>query len=166
MKIRRSLPSILAFVLITSPVPGVAQGRNSRVERVLTDGRLEGSRPQNTQTFVRTDLFFGTAKPDGVVSDEDFQLFLDEVVTPLFPDGLTVVKGEGQFRGENGITIKETSFLLIVLYPLDQEGSGDKKVEQIRAEYKRRHRQESVLRMDRSLVRVSGAERRNRRPTY
>lgn len=157
MKIRRSLPSILALIMITSAAPGVAQDRSIRVERVLADER--------SKTFVRTDLFFGTATPDGVVTAEDFQRFLDEVVTPLFPDGLTVVKGEGQFRGENGITVKETSFLLIVMYPLDQEGSGDKKVEQIRAEYKRRHRQESVLRMDRSLVRVSGAERRHRRPT-
>lgn len=165
MKIRRPLPSVLAFALITTAVPSMALGPGPSVERVLTEERLEAPRPQAAQTFVRTDLFFGTAKPDGVVTNEEFQLFLDEVVTPLFPDGLTVVKGEGQFRGENGITVKETSFLLIVLYPLDQEGSGDKKVEQIRAEYKRRHRQESVLRMDRSLVRVSGAERRLRRPT-
>jgi len=42
--------------------------------------------------------------------------FLDQVVTPLFPDGLTVIKGDGQFKGADGLTIKEDSFVLVLLF--------------------------------------------------
>jgi hypothetical protein len=41
------------------------------------------------------------------VTEEEFRAFLDEFVTPLFPDGLTVVKADGQFRGADGVTIEE-----------------------------------------------------------
>jgi Protein of unknown function (DUF3574) len=50
------------------------------------------------QRLQRTELFFGRNSPSGEISEQDFQGFLDKVVTPLFPDGLTVVDGRGQFR--------------------------------------------------------------------
>lgn len=37
------------------------------------------------------DEFFGRNRPGGEVSEEQFQKFLQTVVTPRFPDGLTVV---------------------------------------------------------------------------
>ena len=59
--------------------------------------------------FARTELFFGKAKPDGsMVTDEEFRAFLDEVITPRFPNGLTMLSGAGQFRGSSGmIHVKE-----------------------------------------------------------
>ena len=51
---------------------------------------------------MRSELFFGTARPDGVVTDEEFNEFLDRIITPRFPDGLTLLKGDGQFRDETG----------------------------------------------------------------
>ena len=58
--------------------------------------------------FARTELFFGTDKPEGPpVSDDDFRGFLDSQITPRFPDGLTVVKGDGQFTDSEGNLIKE-----------------------------------------------------------
>ncbi|HET9224479.1 MAG TPA: DUF3574 domain-containing protein, partial [Roseiflexaceae bacterium] len=44
-----------------------------------------------TDPFVRTELFFGSERPNKPeVSDAEFKQFLDEEVTPRFPDGLTV----------------------------------------------------------------------------
>jgi hypothetical protein len=105
-------------------------------------------------TFVRTELFFGSAKPEGEVTEEDFQRFLDEVITPLFPDGLTLLSGLGQFRNAKGDIIQERSWLLILLYPLEDRQDNSVKIEEIRRQYKDDHEQESVLRADRCCERV------------
>src|SRR5262245_61608276 len=37
-------------------------------------------------SFARTELFFGSATPDGAaVTDEDFRAFLEHEITPRFP---------------------------------------------------------------------------------
>jgi len=84
-----------------------------------------------TEPFVRTELFFGADKPDGTeVSDEDFQYFLDKKVTPLFPDGLTVLSGKGQFCCDaGGQLVQERSFVLVLLYPQETKESSSKKIE-------------------------------------
>jgi Protein of unknown function (DUF3574) len=70
------------------------------------------------------------------------------VVTPLFPDGLTLVRASGQFRGADGVTIKEDAYVLILLYPLEGQTASSRNIDAIRAEYMKRHQQESVLRVD------------------
>jgi hypothetical protein len=99
--------------------------------------------------FARTELFFGTEKPEGPpVSDEDFRGFLDSQITPRFPDGLTVVKGDGQFRDSTGDIIKEASFILILLYPVESVKDSNRSIERIRRCYLHQFDQESVLRVD------------------
>jgi Protein of unknown function (DUF3574) len=100
----------------------------------------------------RTELFFGSEKPDGSsVSETQFRSFVDRVVTPRFPDGLTLLTGYGQFKNENGKIVKERSFVLVLLH---QDKEANAKLEAIRTEYKRAFRQESVLRVD-DTARVS-----------
>ncbi|KAM3114198.1 DUF3574 domain-containing protein [Phormidesmis sp. 146-33] len=99
------------------------------------------------EPFARTELFFGLSKPDNSqVTNEEFQSFVSRVVTPRFPDGLTLVTARGQFRNASGQIIQERSRLLILLYPFERDSS--QKVEQIREAYKRAFQQESVLRVD------------------
>lgn len=62
-----------------------------------------------TLAFARTELFFGTARPDGLVLEEEFPAFMDEEVTPRFPDGLTLLKGDGQFKESDGVIGNEQS---------------------------------------------------------
>jgi hypothetical protein len=105
------------------------------------------------ELFQRTELFFGSARPDGsVVTEAQFQQFLDREITPRFPDGLTLLTGLGQFRGANGVIARERSMLLILLYPQEAAGSSSAKIEQIRTAYKRAFQQESVLRADDRLA--------------
>lgn len=99
--------------------------------------------------FIRTELFFGSERPDlPEVSAEEFQQFLDEAVTPCFPDGLTLLTGKGQFRESDGRIVQETSFLLVLLYPLDARKESNAKIEALRALYQELFLQESVLRVD------------------
>jgi hypothetical protein len=69
-------------------------------------------------------------------------------VTPRFPDGLTLLKGDGQFRGEDNVVIKEQSFVLILLYPYESFNKSSQRIQKIRNLYKDRFAQESVLRVD------------------
>jgi hypothetical protein len=98
--------------------------------------------------FVRTELFFGTARQGGAVTDAEFKDFVDNDVTPRFPDGLTLLKGDGQFRGSDDVVIKERSYVLILLYPFESLKEGNTEIEEIRRIYKRKFSQESVLRVD------------------
>jgi hypothetical protein len=106
--------------------------------------------------FARTEVYFGTARGNNQppVLEAEFQGFLDEKITSAFPDGLTLLTGLGQFRGANGMTIEETSFLVILLYPADARRESSTKIELIRQAYKDQFRQESVLRSDFCCERV------------
>ena len=103
---------------------------------------------QNRGLFARTELFLGRSKSDGsLVTDEEFRRFLDEEITPRFPNGLTLVSGTGQFRGLSGTIMREDSVLLILLYSAEDDKSSER-IDQIRHSYKRAFQQESVLRVD------------------
>ena len=115
----RNAVSVLVLV-VTTLAPGQAEARQAP-DQIQAQDRpvIRRSIPRTGRAghlaFVRTELYFGTAKPDGVVSEEQFKEFIDEYVTPRFPDGLTVLKGDGQFRGESGVIVKEQSYVLILL---------------------------------------------------
>ena len=62
------------------------------------------------------ELFFGRNIGDRLgVSEADFQRFVDEELTPRFPDGLTVVDAAGQWRGASGLIGREPSKLVILV---------------------------------------------------
>jgi hypothetical protein len=121
-----------------APAQASARGRADKLRRVASE------------PFTRTELFFGTDREDGPdVTEAEFRNFLDTVITPAFPDGLTLLTGDGQFCcGSDNDIIKEKSFVLILLYPLRQRRESSDKIEQIREEYKTAFRQQSVLRVD------------------
>lgn len=104
------------------------------------------------EAFVRTELYFGTAKPDGTaVTLAEWTEFLDSEITARFPDGLTVMTGTGQWRGEDDEIVQERSILVILLYPREAVGEGSAMIEEIRAAYEREFSQESVLRASDNL---------------
>ena len=123
---------VLALVTVVPATAVAQQGNNAHV----------GS------NWSRTELFFGTAiRGGGVVTDEQFKVFLDSEITPRFPLGLTLLTGFGQFLNSTGVIQQEKSFVLILLYPLSSHDSN-RKIEEIRTLYKARFNQESVLRAD------------------
>ena len=99
------------------------------------------------ESFARTELFFGLSRPGGTVSEAEFQAFVNDHVTPSFPDGLTLLSGVGQFRDASGTILVEGSKLLVLLYPR-RDRDADAKIEQIRLVYREAFQQQSVLRTD------------------
>jgi hypothetical protein len=96
------------------------------------------ARPQ-----LRAELIFGRSIKGGVVSEAAWRRFLDEEVTPRFPDGFTVIDGRGQWRGEGQTKIvKEASKVLVVAMPGEAERRA--RLAAVAEAYKRRFRQESV----------------------
>jgi hypothetical protein len=95
--------------------------------------------------LVRDIVYFGRNRPSGgSVSDAEWQGFLDQVVTPRFPAGLTVVQATGQWKGQSGVVEQERSEIVTLLHAGDE--TARRSVEEIAAEYKRRFQQEAVLR--------------------
>jgi uncharacterized protein DUF3574 len=145
--LRLTTRSLLALILLAAS--GLSPAAYARGARAAARSSVCGQGRVAAAPFVRTELFFGARKPDGgEVSETEWEAFLDKVITPEFPDGLTVLVGKGQFRGSDGVVIEERSVVLILLYPLRARRESGRKIEKIRAAYKRDFRQESVLRVD------------------
>lgn len=98
----------------------------------------------NEQAAVVDSLYFGTAMPGGSVSLQDWQSFLAEVITPLFPEGLTAWAAAGQWRNSAGELLKEESYVLHLVH--GDEPKYDAAVHEIVDVYKSRFHQEAVLR--------------------
>lgn len=101
--------------------------------------------PVGASMQVSEHLYFGTATPDGVVGDAEWQAFLRDEVTPRFPDGLTTWNADGQWRGNDGAIVREGSHVLQLLHPRDAR--VDAAIVAIVESYKSRFRQEAVLRV-------------------
>ena len=93
-------------------------------------------------TRVRTTLYFGMGKPNGSVSELEWQVFLRDEVTPRFPQGLTVWDAHGQWKSETGIA-HERSKVLLLVHP-DSTVAGQA-ISTVISRYRKQFDQESVL---------------------
>lgn len=97
------------------------------------------------QPLVNELLYFGTAKPNGTVSTEEWSSFLGSTVTPRFPQGLSAWQAAGQWQSADGSLTRENSFVLNLVHP--ESEAAEKAIQAIVAEYKSRFEQEAVLRV-------------------
>jgi hypothetical protein len=97
------------------------------------------------QPAIHDSLYFGTAKPDGVVTAEEWAAFLEGTVTPRFPRGLTLSRASGQWRGPDGEIVREDAHVLQIVHFNDAE--SETAVRELITTYKRQFQQESVLRI-------------------
>jgi hypothetical protein len=99
------------------------------------------------EAMPRLELLFGMGrKSGGEVGEDEWRSFLDAEVTPRFPDGLTVLTGYGQWRSASGALAKETSRVLVIWAKPGPDLQA--RIEAIRAAWKTRFQQESVMRVD------------------
>jgi hypothetical protein len=133
-RMRRTLVAI-ASIVASAPSGSSAATLGHDLRAVVTQDppviphpllKRPSSRPQR---FVRTELFFGTAAPGSAVTQEQFMAFLDEEVSPRFPDGLTLFKGHGRFTGDDGALVKEEPFVVILLHPAQGFTVNNRKIE-------------------------------------
>ncbi|MEP7337077.1 MAG: DUF3574 domain-containing protein [Acidobacteriota bacterium] len=145
---RLFIPALLVVALLVPTLEAKSKSARAAAQPAASQQR------QSAEIWQRTELYFGSAKPDGsAVTEAEFMQFIDTVVTPRFPDGLTLLTGYGQFRNSSGQIVRERSMQLILLYPILMR-NANRKIEEIRDAYKQSFQQESVLRVD-SLAAVS-----------
>lgn len=108
------------------------------------DGAL--STEPAVRTMVADRLIFGRSIPDdGLVSEEQWEAFLEDVVTPRFPEGLTVWRAEGQWSDPQGTLVEEPVMVIEIVHPASAR--ADSAMAAIAGEYRRRFRQDAVLRV-------------------
>ena len=95
------------------------------------------------QAAVDSRLYFGLETYSGAILADTFQAFIDSVITPRFPDGLTRYDADGQWKNGKGIIVKEKSVVVEIIHAATPEAG--RKIEEIRTIYKKRFSQESVL---------------------
>jgi len=139
MTLLRSLARGCAMAAIAVALAGCATlSATSEPRRVVVDC------PVGHEARTTARLFFGRnigGAPG--VSDADFGKFLDEEVTPRFPDGLTVIDGGGQWRGPDDVLVREASKIVFLVLPKVEPGAP--RLNAVREAYKTRFRQDSVL---------------------
>lgn len=103
--------------------------------------------------LTKDELYFGLSKPGGLtVSEVEWQLFLNRVITPRVPEGLTVMDAYGQYLNQDGNLTREKTKLVILIYK--NSPTKNSQIEEVIASYKQAFQQESVLRVT-STVRSS-----------
>ncbi|WP_241650097.1 DUF3574 domain-containing protein [Rosenbergiella collisarenosi] len=108
------------------------------------------SAQQSCQTgtvLQQTQLWFGLSQPGGrIISPHQWQQFVDQAITPAFPQGLSVIEATGQWLGHDGVRVRESSQGVLLIY----QGSKEKSqaIDQICARYRQLFSQDSVMRID------------------
>lgn len=97
------------------------------------------------QRLVNELLYFGLAKPGGVVTPDEWSEFLQSSVSPRFPEGLTAWQASGQWKSPDGSITRETSYVLNLLHSGAEPAEAA--VRAVVSEYKARFQQVAVLRV-------------------
>ena len=94
--------------------------------------------------WIEYQLFMGRNSGEAeVVTDEAWREFLAEEVTPRFPDGLTVLDANGQWRGDDDEILRERSKVLLILAPPGDDARDN--IDEVADAYTSQFRQDSVL---------------------
>src|SRR5271156_3095171 len=129
--------SSLAVISVACGSPVLAQ----------TDAGASGPACRHgSSAMMRTELLFGSErKALPPVSDAEWQSFVDDEIAQRFPDGFTLLDGEGEWRGSRGV-VREKSHVLILWYSASPDSQD--KIEALRSIYEKRFGQDSVARID------------------
>lgn len=108
--------------------------------------------------MIKTELYFGLSigmnnpgdyyiDPDEIrqdISDDQFNTFVNDIITPLFPDGLTIQDAVGQYQFARTLNIiRERTKVVVLLHGGDEISWY--KIKSIKSAYCNRFEQESVL---------------------
>lgn len=143
---RRAVAPVLVFIIVVTGTPGcmpmLHMGGSSMGAQL--DVHVKETGPDQ---WIREELYFGSEIPNsGVVTDAEWQEFVDNEITPRFPKGLTTLTAQGQYRYADGTLGKEKTWIVIVYY-FGKPGDNDKPLEEIITQYKNKFQQESVMRV-------------------
>ncbi|WP_309091883.1 DUF3574 domain-containing protein [Phenylobacterium sp.] len=96
------------------------------------------------QEHLRTaQLFLGGQPGAPAVRDAELRTFVDQEITPRFPNGVTVLDGGGQWRGAENQLIRQAQKVVLIVLPA--RGDTQKRLQAVRTAYQTRFRQDSVV---------------------
>ena len=97
------------------------------------------------QDYLRTaQLFLGRNVGDKpTLGDAEFRQFVEAELTPRFPNGLTVVDGGARWRASDDRLVREAQKVVTIVLP--PAGDATRRIAAVRAAYKMRFHQDSVL---------------------
>src|SRR5262249_15198766 len=129
-RLSRTRRSVVAALLLTSALTACAAATNP-----------SGLRPAHVER-----LYFGRNIGDtATVSDSAWNRFVQETLTPEFPEGATVWDAAGQWRAPDGSLVRERSFVVELVHVVTPEVEA--RVNRVMTAYKQRFAQQSVLRL-------------------
>jgi hypothetical protein len=135
-----------AVLLLAAPLAVPAQSANKPASPVL---KGDPSHPAHGVHWVDTRLYFGLGPADASdkgVPEAVWREFLDRVVTPRFPSGLSVIEVYGQWQGKQEKTPERIrTKLLVIDYPATAVNAA--KIEAIRAAWKQKTGDQSVMKV-------------------
>lgn len=134
--LHRSIAQCAVFLLFVSPV-------------FAQDHSLSSQHPKHGGAWEETRLYFGLGPADDPakgVSEADWKVFLDTVVTPRFPSGLSVEDVYGQWQDNPQSPVQRLRSKVIILDYAAKRANAYK-VEEIRTAWKTRTGDLSVLRV-------------------
>jgi len=134
---RRALPFLLLLALLSTALQGCATDGNTRPLSPMI-GR------QGTLLISDT-LFFGLSTARGPVSEEEWNNFLRDIVTPRFPDGFTYWEANGQWRGADNRLVQERSRVLQIVHP--DSFQAESAIQEIIHRYEAQFEQDAVMRL-------------------
>jgi hypothetical protein len=110
----------------------------------------EAACPAPAKPMLRAEIYFGRNIGGRLgVGERQWARFVARELTPRFPDGLTVIDGQGQWRGPSGAIVQEPSKIVIVFGP--DEAPVRERVAAAAAAYKQRFKQDSVAVVTRAV---------------
>ncbi|MGW0392198.1 DUF3574 domain-containing protein [Streptomyces sp. NPDC003042] len=147
---RVSMPAATVFAAVVLLLALAGPTSGTGLDTRVAPAAAQESATEQGMPFVSTQLYFGTGRHNGhpPITDEEFNTFVAEVVTPRFPSGLTIQEGRGQWRDKDGDINRERSFELTVLYPATEAHARNADIEYIRRLYCDMWELESVGRAD------------------
>lgn len=93
--------------------------------------------PEGLEPAVEYRLYFGLTDGSGSeIRGEEWQWFLDRVITPRFPNGFTILDAYGQWQPPAGELVRESTMVLVVGVPDSWEGDAWGLLGEITGEWK------------------------------
>lgn len=91
-------------------------------------------------------LYLGGVQTGGpAISAADLGRFVEQEITPKFPDGLTVLEGGQRWEGPENTRLREAAKVVLIVLPAG--GDAKARVEGVRRAYRARFRQDAELLM-------------------
>ncbi|MFC0772643.1 DUF3574 domain-containing protein [Terrimonas alba] len=100
---------------------------------------------------VETRLYFGQFKLDGgMVSEKEWNAFVEQYVSRVFPEGSTIENATGNWydTAQHKLVTEPSKVVIAIGKP---SATQSQKIDSLRYWYKQIHQQQSVLRVDKKV---------------